>query len=60
MISMTLLGIVGLLVLFVLLALRMPVALSMLRVGFVGTIIANANKFIAIGMSSEQAWGRGW
>ena len=60
MISMTLLGIVGLLVLFVLLALRMPVALSMLGVGFVGTIIANANKFIAIGMSSEQAWGRGW
>ena len=60
MISMTLLGIVGLLVLFVLLALRMPVALSMLGVGFVGTIVANANKFIAIGMSSEQAWGRGW
>ena len=60
MISMTLLGILGLLVLFVLLALRMPVALSMLGVGFVGTIIANANKFLALGMSGEQAWGRGW
>ena len=60
MISMTLLGIVGLLVLFILLAIRMPVALSMLGVGFVGTIIANANKFLALGMSGEQAWARGW
>ena len=60
MISMTLLGIFGLLALFVLLALRMPVALSMLAVGFVGTIIANANKFMAIGMASDQAWARGW
>lgn len=60
MISMTLLGILGLLTLFILLALRMPVALSMLGVGFVGTIIANANKFLAIGMASDQAWARGW
>lgn len=60
MISMTLLGILGLLALFVLLALRMPVALSMLGVGFAGTIIANANKFMAIGMMPEQAWARGW
>lgn len=60
MISMTLLGLLGLLSLFVLLALRMPVALSMLGVGFVGTIVANANKFIDIGMASEQAWARGW
>ena len=60
MISMTLLGIFGLLALFILLALRMPVALSMLAVGFVGTIIANANKFMAIGMASDQAWARGW
>ena len=60
MISVTLLGIFGLLALFVLLALRMPVALSMLAVGFVGTIIANANKFMAIGMASDQAWARGW
>jgi len=60
MISMTLLGILGLLSLFILLALRMPVALSMLGVGFVGTIIANANKFLAVGMASDQAWARGW
>lgn len=60
MIDMTLLGLLGLLSLFVLLALRMPVALSMLAVGFIGTIIANANKFIAVGMGAEQAWARGW
>lgn len=59
MISMTLLGLLGLLALFVLLALRMPVALSMLGVGFVGTIIANANKFMAVGMAEDQAWARG-
>lgn len=60
MMSMTLIGVLGLLTLFILLALRMPVALSMLTVGFVGTVIANANKFLLIGMSSEQAWARGW
>ncbi len=60
MISMTLLGVIGLGALFTLLALRMPVALSMLAVGFVGTVIANANKFIMVGMSSDQAWARGW
>ncbi len=60
MISLTTLGILGLLSLFVLLALRMPVALSMLGVGFVGTIIANASKFISIGMPPDQAWSRGW
>ncbi|MEM1236923.1 MAG: TRAP transporter large permease [Pseudomonadota bacterium] len=58
MISMTLLGILGLLVLFVLLALRMPVALSMLGVGLVGTVVANANQFITVGMASDQAWSR--
>jgi len=57
---MTLIGVIGLLALFTLLALRMPVALSMLAVGFAGTVIANANKFILIGMSSDQAWARGW
>lgn len=60
MISMTSLGLLGLLSLFVLLALRMPVALSMLGVGFVGTIIANAEKFMSVGMASDQAWARGW
>ncbi|NCV19227.1 MAG: TRAP transporter large permease subunit, partial [Rhodobacterales bacterium] len=60
MISMTLLGVLGLLTLFLLLAFRMPVALSMLSVGFIGTIIANANKFILIGMAPDLAWERGW
>jgi tripartite ATP-independent transporter DctM subunit len=59
-ISLTTLGLLGLLSLFVLLALRMPVALSMLAVGFAGTVIANANKFLTIGMASDQAWARGW
>jgi tripartite ATP-independent transporter DctM subunit len=60
MIDLTLLGFLGLLSLFILLFLRMPVALSMLAVGFVGTIIANASKFVDVGMASEQAWARGW
>jgi len=59
MMSMTAIGLIGLLSLFVLLALRMPVALSMLGVGFIGTIIVNANKFLEIGMASDQAWARG-
>ena len=59
MISMTLLGILGLLALFILLALRMPVALSMLAVGLVGTVVANANQFISVGMDADQAWARG-
>ncbi|MEM7258212.1 MAG: TRAP transporter large permease [Pseudomonadota bacterium] len=59
MISMTLIGIIGLATLFILLALRMPVGLSMLGVGLVGTIVVNANQFIAVGMSSDQAWSRG-
>ncbi|MEM9850688.1 MAG: TRAP transporter large permease subunit, partial [Pseudomonadota bacterium] len=58
--SMTLLGLLGLAALLVLLVLRMPVALSMLAVGFVGTILANANQFLLLGMSSEQAWARGF
>ncbi len=60
MIGTTLLGVIGLLSLFALLALRMPVALSMLAVGFIGTAVANTNKFLAIGMASDQAWARGW
>lgn len=60
MIDMTVLGLLGLLSLFVLLALRMPVSLSMLGVGFVGTVIANANKFMVVGMAEDQAWARGF
>lgn len=59
MISMTTLGILGLLALFVLLALRVPVALSMILVGVVGTILATANRFLLLGMASDQAWARG-
>lgn len=57
--SMTLIGILGLGALFALLFLRVPVAISMILVGVVGTILATANKFILIGMSSDQAWSRG-
>ncbi len=60
MISMSLLGLFGLLLLFALLALRMPVALSMLGVGFLGTAVANANKLVSVGMDLDLAWARGW
>lgn len=59
MIGLTLLGILGLLSLFTLLALRMPVALSMLEVDFIGAIIANAHKFMAVGMAEDNAWRAG-
>ncbi len=59
MISMTLLGVLGLFALFALLALRFPVALAMILVGVVGTILATANRFLALGMASDQAWARG-
>lgn len=59
MISLTMIGLIGLLSLFVLLALRMPVALSMLGVGFVGTIVVNATRLLDLGMSSERAWTQG-
>jgi len=59
MISMTMLGVLGLLTLFILLALRLPVALSMIFVGVVGTIVANANRLLLLGMGSDQAWARG-
>jgi tripartite ATP-independent transporter DctM subunit len=58
MIDMTLLGILGLVSLLVLLGLRMPVALSMLGVGFIGTIIANTNQLLSAGMASDMAWAR--
>ncbi|MEL7525465.1 MAG: TRAP transporter large permease, partial [Pseudomonadota bacterium] len=56
---MTTLGVLGLGALFLLLALRFPVALAMILVGVVGTIVATANRFLLLGMSSEQAWSRG-
>ena len=56
---MTLLGVLGLLSLFILLGLRFPVALSMILVGVVGTITTTTNKFIQLGMTSDQALSRG-
>ncbi|MGB0823423.1 MAG: hypothetical protein ACPGSK_04770, partial [Alphaproteobacteria bacterium] len=56
MMSMTLLGIIGLVSLFSLLALRMPVALSMLGVGFVGTVVVNANKFLQKTIFLNRSW----
>ena len=56
---MTLIGLAGLFVLFGLLALRFPVALSMMFVGVVGTTVATANRFLGLGMSSDQSWARG-
>lgn len=58
--SMSLIGVIGLLVLFALLALRFPVALAMILVGTLGTLCAQANRFIGLGMASDQAWARGW
>lgn len=58
--SMISIGVLGLISLFALLAIRMPVGISLLGVGFVGTIIANANKLILIGMSPDAAWAKGW
>ncbi|NKB54387.1 MAG: TRAP transporter large permease subunit [Rhizobiaceae bacterium] len=57
--SMTLLGVLGLLSLMILLGLRFPVALSMIFVGVVGTIAATTNKFVLIGMDFDKAFGRG-
>lgn len=56
---MPLLGVLGLVALFALLALRFPVALAMILVGVVGTIVATANRFVLLGMSSDQALARG-
>lgn len=60
MLSLTLIGVIGLVIMFILMALRFPVALAMLSVGFFGTAIANATKFMSFGMDSDQAWTRGW
>ena len=57
--SMALLGILGLLSLFVLLGLRFPVALSMIFVGVVGTIAATTNKLVLVGMALDSALSRG-
>lgn len=58
--SLTVIGATGLIVMLVLMALRMPVAIAMLLIGFVGTAVANATKFLSLGMVSEQAWSKAW
>jgi TRAP-type mannitol/chloroaromatic compound transport system permease large subunit len=58
--SLTVIGAAGLIVMLMLMALRMPVAIAMLLVGFVGTAVANAMKFLSLGMASEQAWSKAW
>ena len=58
--SLTAIGAVGLVIMFTFMALRMPVAIAMLLVGFFGTVIANAQKFMLLGIASDQAWTRGW
>lgn len=56
---MELVGVLGLLALFALLALRFPVALSMILAGFAGTIFATANRMIGLGVPADMAWDRG-
>jgi tripartite ATP-independent transporter DctM subunit len=58
--SLTVIGAAGLVIMFALMALRLPVALAMLLAGFFGTVVANAQKFMLLGMASDQAWARGW
>ena len=58
--SLAAIGAVGLIVMLVFMALRMPVAIAMLLIGFVGTVVANAQKFLTVGMASDQAWGKAW
>ena len=53
-------GLIGLLIMFILMALRLPVALAMLGVGFFGTVIANVIRFLSFDMPSELAWERSW
>jgi tripartite ATP-independent transporter DctM subunit len=58
--SVVLVGVIGLVIMFTLMALRLPVAIAMLATGFVGTAAANAAKFISFGMPDALAWERGW
>ena len=51
--SGTLIGTIGLLALFVLLVLRMPVAMAMLVVGFVGTVAMNGLNAAFATLSGE-------
>ncbi len=58
--SLISIGLIGLVVMFVLMALRLPVALAMLGVGFFGTVFANAARFLSFDMPANMAWERSW
>ena len=58
--SLVMIGLVGLICMFLLMALRLPVAIAMLVTGMLGTAYANATKFMINGMGSDLAWSRGW
>lgn len=58
--SLVVIGLLGLVIMFVLMALRLPVALAMLGVGFFGTVIANATRFLSFNMPVDVAWERSW
>ncbi|MEC7761576.1 MAG: TRAP transporter large permease [Pseudomonadota bacterium] len=58
--SVETIGILGLVCLFGLLAMRFSVALSMIIVGFFGTLFATQQKMLALGLPSERAVEQGW
>lgn len=58
--SLEIIGIGGILTLFALLALRLPVGLSMLVVGFFGTALAGGQRLVLAGMDPGNAFSRGW
>jgi len=58
--SLVAVGLIGLVIMFLLMALRLPVGLAMLGVGFFGTVVANATRFLSFGMPADMAWERGW
>lgn len=58
--SLITIGLLGLLIMFLLMAFRLPVALAMLGVGFFGTVIANATRFLSFDMPADMAWERSW
>lgn len=58
--SLIAIGLAGLILMFVLMALRLPVAIAMLCVGFFGTVLVNVAKFTSFGMPAEMVWTKSW
>ena len=58
--SVEIIGFIGLVCLFAMLALSFPVALSMIIVGFFGTLFATEQKMIELGLPIDRAWAQGW